>query len=151
MRYYKQEGCTNQGTVALYHDTGVVWGAWPAHSGRDNGSGSIVDGRYRVDPDMIRHRRPWSRNWPEESWGLERLTLEPTPRTQHGIEEAGRTGGFFLHGGTHDTTLGCVRLGNEDLEELFNILEEIGTPIELKIMHEGLTEDAYGEQIPYVY
>ena len=138
LKYYQQPhtplGC-NRGTLVLYHDSGRAWGEWGAHSGGANGGRSIVGGRYRVDPRMISYRRPWSRNWPVGSWGQQRLTLDPTPRTRHAIGAAGRSGGFFLHGGTHGTTTGCVRLQDDDLGELFGILKGIGTPVELEVQY----------------
>ncbi len=44
-----------------------------------------------------------------------------------------RKGGFFLHGGTTEGTGGCIQCSNEDLSDLFEILEEIGTPIGLTV------------------
>jgi len=119
-------------TLTLYHDTGKVWDSWAAQSGIPGKYAPIEPGKYRADPrniSCVTWTRPWTLLRDQEGWGPQRLTLGPTPETMKRIRKAGRTGGFFIHGGITAGTGGCVQLSNQDVEDLFNILRRIGTPI----------------------
>jgi hypothetical protein len=68
-------------------------------------TGPIPAGQYWVQPSQM-----WDNAWyrvaaPRSVWGNHRLTIHILPGTQtHG------RGGFFIHGGTHDGTAGCINL-----------------------------------------
>jgi RHS repeat-associated protein len=139
------------GELRLYHDTGRGWGCWHAQTGRPGDDLlPITQGKYRADPRNISDVRDRNVGWwlrlkrsyrDQDSWGPTRLTLELTPDTDRRIRGQGRRqhllgspGGFFIHGGTHPGTAGCIRLSNPDVEGLFGILEGIGTPVGLTVL-----------------
>ncbi len=66
--------------------------------------GPIPPGQYWVQPSQM-----WTNNWyniaPRAAWGDHRLTIHVMPGTQ----TFGR-GGFFIHGGTHAGSAGCINL-----------------------------------------
>jgi uncharacterized protein (TIGR02594 family) len=105
--------------------TGSPTRAYPAVSGRTTNSGGfdysalrqqehstgpIPAGRYWLQPSQM-----WTNRWyslaPRTAWGDHRLTIHVFPGTQ----TFGR-GGFFIHGGTHTGSAGCINLhsGMED-------------------------------------
>ncbi|MEX3955186.1 tlde1 domain-containing protein [Trinickia sp. EG282A] len=71
---------------------------------RESNIGPIPSGRYWVQPSQM-----WANRWyslaPRSSWGNHRLTIHVFPGTQ----TYGR-GGFFIHGGTHPGSAGCINL-----------------------------------------
>ncbi|MFM0631499.1 DUF2778 domain-containing protein [Paraburkholderia xenovorans] len=66
--------------------------------------GPIPEGDYWIQPSQM-----WTNHWyniaPEAAWGLHRLTIHVFPMTR----TFGR-GGFFIHGGTHPGSAGCINL-----------------------------------------
>ena len=124
-------------TIALYHDTGKVWGSWWANSGTPGTYSPITTGQYELAPANITHvsllGSPLWYLTVQDAWGPARVPLEPTPSTDKAIRAAGRTGGFFLHGGTSVGTAGCAEMENPDLLDLLSILESIGTPVGLTV------------------
>jgi len=137
--------------LRLYHDTGQLWRSYVGISGsRPLKLLPITSGRYRVDPKNISDVYDPNVDWRthvkrsyrrQDSWGHTRVTLEPTPDTDSRIRQQGRKqhrfgspGGFFIHGGTHPDTGGCIRLRNDDVDDLFRILKGIGTPIGLTVL-----------------
>ncbi|MEN2473631.1 MULTISPECIES: L,D-transpeptidase [Burkholderia] len=70
---------------------------------KSNG-GPIPAGHYWVQPSQV-----WTNHWynvtPRDGWGDHRLTIHVLPGTQ----TYGR-GGFFIHGGTHPGSAGCINL-----------------------------------------
>jgi hypothetical protein len=72
--------------------------------------GPIPPGLYWIQPSQM-----WTNHWynlaPRAAWGDHRLTIHVMP----GTETFGR-GGFFIHGGTHAGSAGCINLhaGMED-------------------------------------
>ena len=67
-------------------------------------AGPIPPGRYWVQPSQM-----WTNHWyniaPRAAWGNHRITIHVYP----GTETFGR-GGFFIHGGTHAGSAGCINL-----------------------------------------
>ncbi|PCE29834.1 DUF2778 domain-containing protein [Burkholderia ubonensis subsp. mesacidophila] len=72
--------------------------------------GPIPPGQYWIQPSQM-----WTNRWynidPRAAWGDHRLTIHVMPGTQ----TYGR-GGFFIHGGDHAGSAGCINLhaGMED-------------------------------------
>jgi hypothetical protein len=66
--------------------------------------GPIPPGRYWIQPSEL-----WTNHWyslaPRAAWGEHRITIHIFP----GTETHGR-GGFFIHGGTHGGSAGCINL-----------------------------------------
>jgi hypothetical protein len=66
--------------------------------------GPIPEGRYWIRPSQM-----WTNHWynlaPRAAWGVHRITIHVFPGTQ----TYGR-GGFFIHGGTHSGSAGCINL-----------------------------------------
>jgi len=73
---------------------------------RESRTGPIPPGKYWVQPSQM-----WTNHWynlaPRAAWGDHRLTIHVFPGTQ----TYGR-GGFFIHGGTHTGSAGCINLHN---------------------------------------
>jgi hypothetical protein len=99
--------------------TGNTTGVYPAVSGRPDNRGSfdyssarhqmenvgpIPSGRYWIQPSQM-----WKNRWynlaSRAAWGDYRLTIHVMP----GTRTFGR-GGFFIHGGTHAGSAGCINL-----------------------------------------
>nr|WP_175737821.1 tlde1 domain-containing protein [Burkholderia ambifaria] len=66
--------------------------------------GPIPSGRYWIQPSQM-----WKNRWynlaSRAAWGDYRLTIHVMP----GTRTFGR-GGFFIHGGTHAGSAGCINL-----------------------------------------
>ncbi|WP_279612141.1 tlde1 domain-containing protein [Burkholderia latens] len=66
--------------------------------------GPIPPGRYWIQPSQM-----WTNRWynlaSRAAWGDHRLTIHVMP----GTSTFGR-GGFFIHGGTHAGSAGCINL-----------------------------------------
>jgi RHS repeat-associated protein len=139
-----------QGTLTLYHDTGNVWVSFPGRSGLPGTYDPATPGKYRVCPSMITRTndpnisagRLWWRmhvSRRPDSWGPERVPIDPTTETDKRIERrtnqhaGGRPGGFFIHGGTHTGTAGCIRLSDDDATRLFMELRRIRRPVGLSV------------------
>lgn len=80
-----------------------TWTAWSGNT--DQGVQPIPNGSYWIQPDEL-----WSCWMPTTTcnaggWGDFRLTIHPYPTTN-----TGDRGGFFIHGGDHGTTNGCITL-----------------------------------------
>lgn len=85
----------------------------------DRNVGTIPAGSYWIDPEQM-----WTASWWERDlngspfgeytagWGLNRITIHPLPSTQ----TYGR-GGFFIHGGTHFGSAGCIHLLGKGMDE----------------------------------
>lgn len=77
----------------------------------ERSTGPIPAGKYWIQPSQM-----WTNHWynlaPRAAWGDHRLTIHVFPGTQ----TFGR-GGFFIHGGTHAGSAGCINLHSrmEDL------------------------------------
>jgi hypothetical protein len=71
---------------------------------RESSIGPIPPGRYWVQPSQM-----WTNRWfniaPRDAWGDHRLTIHVWP----GTDTYGR-GGFFIHGGAHTGSAGCINL-----------------------------------------
>lgn len=71
---------------------------------RESRVGPIPPGQYRIQPSQM-----WTNRWynlaPRAAWGGNRITIHIFPGTQ----TYGR-GGFFIHGGTHAGSAGCINL-----------------------------------------
>ncbi|MBN3850297.1 MULTISPECIES: tlde1 domain-containing protein [Burkholderiaceae] len=71
---------------------------------REHNTGPIPSGRYWILPSQM-----WENHWyslaPRAAWGDHRITIHIYPGTQ----TYGR-GGFFIHGGTHAGSAGCINL-----------------------------------------
>ena len=89
---------------------------------RDRGLGVLPAGQYWIDPEqmwtaspLVEALRdvPFLRQYPE-GWGHHRITIHEMPGTQ----TYGR-GGFFIHGGTHPGSAGCVHVTGPDGMETF--------------------------------
>jgi len=103
------------GYVHYYGSGGKLIGSYPAQSGQPGEKdpsipwkGPIPPGTYLLDPSKIEDVRPRDR----AAWGNYRAALLPD-----GTDTYGRTG-FYLHGGTHIGTGGCINIGNRDKELL---------------------------------
>ncbi len=94
---------------------------------QDRSLGTIPAGEYWIDPAQLwtagwlveeaRHF-PVARNYPE-SWGHHRITIHMMPRT----ETYGR-GGFFIHGGSHIGSAGCIHVTGDGMEAFIADLKE---------------------------
>nr|WP_239483032.1 tlde1 domain-containing protein [Paraburkholderia sp. C35] len=66
--------------------------------------GPIPEGRYWIKPSQM-----WTNRWyslaPRSAWGNHRITIHVFPGTQ-----THDRGGFFIHGGTHSGSAGCINL-----------------------------------------
>jgi RHS repeat-associated protein len=106
----------NGSSISLWTDTGRYLGTWAASSGRGGnvnevGLGPIPSGLYVAEPGSTQTASIFSPVWyffRQEIWGTQRLSLIPYP----GTKTYGRSG-FFIHGGSHSQTAGCVRIPNE--------------------------------------
>ncbi|NML29674.1 tlde1 domain-containing protein [Paraburkholderia antibiotica] len=71
---------------------------------RERSKGPIPIGQYWIEPLQM-----WENHWynlaARASWGNHRITIHVYPGTQ----TYGR-GGFFIHGGTHAGSAGCINL-----------------------------------------
>jgi hypothetical protein len=80
------------------------------------GEGPIPPGRYWVRPSEM-----WSNHWynlaSRSAWGDHRITIHIFP----GTETYGR-GGFFIHGGAHAGSAGCINLQSR-MEDFVRDLE----------------------------
>ena len=78
--------------------------------------GPIPAGRYWIQPSQM-----WTNHWynlaPRAAWGNHRITIHVFP----GTDTYGR-GGFFIHGGTHAGSAGCINL-HGGMEDLFRTLK----------------------------
>jgi hypothetical protein len=67
-------------------------------------AGPIPEGLYWIQPFQM-----WTNHWyslaPREAWGDHRITIHVMPGT-----ETYSRGGFFIHGGTHAGSAGCINL-----------------------------------------
>jgi hypothetical protein len=87
---------------------------YPATSGRKDRYAPIPKGHYWIEPDEVwncdapRQFILWLRGTDCNStgWGMYRITVHPYPDTK----TEGR-GGFFIHGGNHIGSAGCINLG----------------------------------------
>lgn len=100
---------------------------------QDGYVGTIPAGSYWIDPEQM-----WDAHWYERlvdgmwyvgaytaTWGLHRITIHPLPSTQ----TYGR-GGFFIHGGTHLGSAGCIHLVNGGMETfLVDLKAALGDPL----------------------
>jgi len=112
--------------LALFFDgrrltmTGAgTFGVYFAVSGRPQGTGSfdysvarqqerqegpIPEGRYWIQPSQM-----WTNHWyslaPRNAWGDHRITIHVFPGTP-----TYDRGGFFIHGGSHPGSAGCINL-----------------------------------------
>jgi len=83
---------------------------------RLSSEGPIPPGRYWINPSQT-----WTNHWynvaSRDAWGDHRVTIHVYP----GTETYGR-GGFFIHGGTHPGSAGCINLhsGMEDFVRELN-------------------------------
>ena len=86
---------------------------------QDKGLGTTPEGDYWIDPEQMWTAGPlveFARNFPflrdyPEGWGHHRITIHEMPGTQ----TYGR-GGFFVHGGSHQGSAGCVHLTGNGME-----------------------------------
>ncbi|WP_442943564.1 tlde1 domain-containing protein [Nitrospirillum sp. BR 11752] len=80
--------------------------------------GPIPEGQYWIEPSQM-----WTNHWynlaPSAAWGFHRITIHIYP----GTETYGR-GGFFIHGGTHPGSAGCINL-HADMERFLVDLQEV--------------------------
>lgn len=97
---------------------------------QDRNLGTIPAGSYWIDPEQM-----WTASRLEKqfdgitylgfytaAWGLHRITIHPLPSTQ----TYGR-GGFFIHGGTHIGSAGCIHLLGTGMDEfLANLKTALG-------------------------
>jgi hypothetical protein len=88
---------------------------------REGGIGPIPTGQYWIDPSQM-----WENHWynvaSRAAWGDHRITIHVFPETQtHG------RGGFFIHGGTHAGSAGCINL-HAGMETFVSDLKEAATP-----------------------
>lgn len=115
----------NQSRASLSFDgqrlilTGSAFRVYPAVSGRpddlgrfdysvarqrEGSAGPIPPGRYWIQPSQM-----WTNRWyslaPQAAWGDHRITIHVFPGTQ-----TYERGGFFIHGGTHAGSAGCINL-----------------------------------------
>ncbi|PTB30267.1 DUF2778 domain-containing protein [Paraburkholderia caribensis] len=71
---------------------------------RERQEGPIPEGRYWIRPSQM-----WTNHWyslaPRAAWGGHRITIHVFPGT-HTFSR----GGFFIHGGTHLGSAGCINL-----------------------------------------
>jgi hypothetical protein len=128
--------CSRSENISLRFDgdTLIMHGprgrSYPAVSGRPSGGkfdyssgrfgmrsdGPIPPGRYWIKPSEM-----WSNHWynlaSRSAWGDHRITIHVFP----GTETYGR-GGFFIHGGTHAGSAGCVNLHSR-MEDFVRELE----------------------------
>nr|WP_244197631.1 tlde1 domain-containing protein [Caballeronia ptereochthonis] len=78
--------------------------------------GPIPPGRYWIKPSEM-----WSNHWynlaARSAWGDHRITIHIFPGT-----ETHRRGGFFIHGGTHAGSAGCINLHSR-MEDFVRDLE----------------------------
>ena len=94
---------------------------YPASSGRTGVYEAIPKGKYWIEPDELWHCDNLRQAvfWLERSscnesgWGMYRITIHPFPNTNTG----GR-GGFFIHGGSHTGSAGCINL-NLRIDDFF--------------------------------
>ena len=89
--------------------------------------GVIPAGEYWIDPAQL-----WTASWLEEElstaplvrgfvegWGHHRLTIHMMP----GTETYGR-GGFFIHGGVHIGSAGCIHVTGDGMETFLADLKD---------------------------
>ena len=100
---------------------------------QDRSLGTIPAGEYWIDPAQLWTASWWveearnfpvARNYPE-SWGHHRITIHMMP----GTETYGR-GGFFIHGGSHVGSAGCIHVTGDGMETFLADLKQAlgGTP-----------------------
>lgn len=88
--------------------------SYPATSGKKGAYEPIPKGEYWINPselwtcDTIRQLNFMLKGTSCDSsgWGSHRITIHPFPSTN----TSGR-GGFFIHGGNHQGSAGCINLG----------------------------------------
>ncbi|MBN1606165.1 MAG: DUF2778 domain-containing protein [Polyangiaceae bacterium] len=126
--------------------------AWHARSGKKTSSGKfdysparqrspslgpIPEGDYWIQPDELASKpAAWQiwRVWGEAGWGNYRITIHPRP----GTHTSGR-GGFFIHGGAHWGSAGCIDLtyGMDSFAATIRNLTDCHIP--LKVNYNGTT------------
>jgi hypothetical protein len=89
---------------------------------REGGLGPIPAGHYWIDPSQM-----WENHWynvaSRAAWGDHRITIHVFSETQ----TYGR-GGFFIHGGTHAGSAGCINL-HGGMEAFAKDLKGATTPL----------------------
>ncbi|WP_083380147.1 tlde1 domain-containing protein [Paraburkholderia fungorum] len=82
----------------------------------ESSEGPIPPGRYWIEPSQM-----WTNHWyniaPRGAWGDHRITIHVFP----GTATFGR-GGFFIHGGSHAGSAGCINLHSR-MEDFVRDLE----------------------------
>lgn len=85
---------------------------------RESGNGPIPQGQYWIQPSQL-----WTNRWyslaSRAAWGRHRITIHVFPGTQ-----TYNRGGFFIHGGTHAGSAGCINLHGR-MEDLLDTLNTI--------------------------
>ena len=114
---------------------------YPAKSGKPGAYAAIPPGSYWIRPDEMWHCNAlrkilfWAEglSCDDSGWGMYRITIHPYPGT-----DTGGRGGFFLHGGNHEGSAGCINLGLKvsdfisDLESEINGRADCFIPLTVK-------------------
>ncbi len=90
---------------------------------------AIPRGRYWIQPDQLWHCNPLrsmimqaqGSSCNDSGWGMYRITIHPFPATG----TSGR-GGFFIHGGSHIGSAGCINLGLKVSDFVRDLEKELG-------------------------
>jgi hypothetical protein len=109
--------------------SGKLSGDFSIKAQKDRGLGPIPEGTYWIFPAQIWTRSPIE-NWLADhtqfgallwaGWGHHRITIHEMPDTQ----TYGR-GGFFLHGGLHPGSSGCIHITGTGDSEMDRFLADL--------------------------
>jgi hypothetical protein len=98
---------------------GKFHGDFSVRAQQDRNLGPIPEGTYWIDPEQLWTAGPL-RNWLSQNtplsylwsgWGDHRITIHPP----HPTQTYGR-GGFFIHGGSHQGSAGCIHITGSGME-----------------------------------
>lgn len=127
--------------IALYWllDDARILRRWPANSGVVGSSTlrKITRGVYKTSPEHREYKEPF------DAWGAYAYRLIPLYDTGERIQNErthlppSQRGGFFIHGGKHAGTSGCVELAwgidQAQIEEFHYLIQNYAQPIRLYV------------------
>ena len=118
---------TAAGMITYVATSGKLGADFSVKAQQTRNLGAIPAGEYWIDPAQL-----WTASWWEEDlsnvplardyvegWGHHRITIHPLPGT-----ETYRRSGFFIHGGVHIGSAGCIHVVGDGMETFLADLKQ---------------------------